>query len=150
MVKIAVFGLWLIAASGFVAGQNGARCQFVDGDVGVERACLSGQNANSLSKALAKQEAKPKYFCPSSYAPSVSNRALWVEREGGLYCISAPKVECSGDSIGNCFATADRDVEQCIREHTYQPSRFRNDSACAPVCPSGQVGSDSGKCVSLR
>jgi len=121
-------------------------CGFVNRDVGVLRVCIPFADCRNVqaaciqarSEAVDHQDKKPKYACPSSYSPALTNFALWVERPDGLYCISVPQTCQESDSLEKCYETASREVERGVESHSCQPSGYSGNGTCAPRHPQGK------------
>jgi len=122
------------------SAQEKQTCGFVHRDVGVSRVCIPLADCGNVqaacvqarAQAIDRQDKKPKYACPSSYNPALTNFAMWVERPDGLYCISVPQTCGESDSQEKCYETAAHDVEQGIESHSCQHSGYMGSGACTP------------------
>ena len=123
--------------------QEKQSCGFVHRDVGVSRVCIPLADCGNVqaacvqarAQALDRQDKKPKYACPSSYNPTLTNFAMWVERPDGLYCISVPQTCEESDSQEKCYDTALRDVERGVESHGCQHSGYSGSGGCVPRHP---------------
>ena len=120
--------------------QDKQSCGFVHRDIGVSRVCIPLADCGDVqaaciqarSQALDRQDKKPKYACPSSYNPALTNFAMWVERPEGVYCISVPQTCGESDSQEKCYEAAAHDVAQGVASHSCQRSGYSGSGACTP------------------
>ena len=125
------------------SAQEKQSCGFVHRDVGVSHVCIPLVDCGNVqaaciqapAEALDRQDKKPKYACPSSYNPALTNFAMWVERDDGLYCISVPQTCGESDSQEKCYETATRDVERGVESHSCQRSGYSGSGSCVPHRP---------------